>query len=195
MLKRLISAVFVLGLVLALNGTAFSDVGKGPLNPVEKVNPNVDRFVDLIDARPAQPTFKIPESGRTEVTAGFDLPSPPQTYFCDVQDYTSGNPYYVFATPDVYGTDLHNMRFTVEDGYRCTLMVAHLLMYAYYQTGTPDMRVYLWDDDGFGFPGNKLDSVDILQPGAGLVGQNVMYWASADFSAGYHIFDENEEYH
>ncbi|MEW5993961.1 MAG: PQQ-binding-like beta-propeller repeat protein, partial [Candidatus Zixiibacteriota bacterium] len=193
MLKRLISAVFVLGLVLALNGTAVSDVSKGPLNPVEKINPNVERFAYIDDARPEQPAFKKPETALREVSPGLTMPSPPQAYFCDIQDYTSGSPAYYWTLPDDYGDDLFNMRFTADDGYYCTLKVAYFLMYLPPQTGDPDMRVYLWDDDGFGFPGNKLDSVDILDPGAGATSN--LYWASADFSAGNYVFSDGEEYH
>jgi len=195
MLKRLISAVFVLGLVLALNGTAISDVTKGELNPVIKVNPNHERFLEAIDVRPDQPTFKKPESALKELPGGMSAPTPPQTYFCDVQDYTSGNPFYYWPIPDAYGDDLFNMRFTSDAGYYCTTMVGHYLMYGDVMTGTPDMRCYLWDDDGFGFPDNKLDSVDI--PYASLPTSGLGY-VSADFTHGgttWWEFSDGEEYH
>ena len=54
------------------------------------------------------------------------------------------------------------------------------------------MRVYLWDDDGFGFPGSVLDSVDI--PNATLVAAGYGYVA-ADFSAAGWVFADGDEYH
>ncbi len=198
MLKRLISAVFVLSLILALSGTATSDVIRGKLNPVIKIDENAQFYTHIADARPDQPTFKKPEDALMQLPGNPSAPTPPQTYFCDVQDYTSGNPYYYWTIPDAYGDDLFNMRFTTEAGYDCTLMVAHYLMYGDAMVGTPDMRCYLWDDDGFGFPNAKLDSVDI--PNAALPTSGLAY-VSADFtptgnaSGQYWIFSDGEEYH
>ncbi len=194
MLKRLIIAVLVLGLVIGLSNTAISGVPKGldALNPVQKVNTNNPRFSNIADARPDQPAFKKPESALRKLPAGFTAPAPPQSYFCDVQDYTSGAPAYYWTIPDAYGDDLFNMRFTSEANYDCTLKVAHLLMYGDAMVGTPDMRVYLWDDDGFGFPGNKLDSVDI--PNAALPISGLGY-VSADFSSANWVFSDGAEYH
>lgn len=193
MLRRLIIAVFVMGLVIGLSSTAISDVSKGALNPIEnQPNESHPRFGDLVDARPPQPAFKKPESALRKVEPGLSMPGTPLDYFCDVQDYTNGSPYYFWSIPDAFGDDLFNMRFTVEDGYDCTLKVAHILMYGDVMVGTPDMRIYLWDDNGFGFPGNKLDSVDIpnaAQPVAGLG------YVSADFSGGNYVFSDGDEYH
>ena len=120
MLRRLISAVFVLSLVLALNGTAISDVGKGELNPVIKVDPSNERYITISDARPEQPTFKKPEDALKVLPPGLSAPTPP--YFYDVQDYTNGNPFYFWTIPDAYGDDLFNMRFTSDAGYDCEVI-------------------------------------------------------------------------
>ncbi|TET95237.1 MAG: hypothetical protein E3J26_03125, partial [Candidatus Zixiibacteriota bacterium] len=171
MLRRLISAVFVLSLVLALNGTAISDVGKGELNPVIKVDPTNERYYTVSDARPEQPTFKKPESALKVLPPGTTAPTPP--YFLDVQDYTNGVPFYLWTIPDAYGDDLFNMRFTSDAGYDCEVIYAHYLMYGDAMVGTPDMRCYIWDTDGFGFPGAKLDSVDV--PYASLPTSGIAY--------------------
>jgi len=189
MLRRLISAVFVLSLVLALNGTAISDVTKGELNPVIKVDPSNERYYTISDARPQQPTFKKPEDALKVLPPGMSAPTPP--YFFDVQDYTNGVPYYYWPIPDVYGDDLFNMRFTSDAGYDCEVIQAHYLMYGTAMTGTPDMRCYIWDDDMFGFPGAKLDSVDI--PYAGLPTSGIAY-VTAVFP-GTHVFSDGEEHH
>jgi len=192
--------LIVLGFFLILSSTATSDVIRGELNPVIKVNPTNQRFSDISYARREQPSFKKPESALRELPSGTQAPTPPQTYFCDIQDYTSGNPSYYWPIPDAFGDDLFSMRFTSAYGYDCSLMVAHYAMYGTAMTGTPDMRCYLWDDDGFGFPGNKLDSVDI--PYATLFVNTVpLGYVSADFtpagnsSGAWWIFSDGEEYH
>ncbi|MBD3332525.1 PQQ-binding-like beta-propeller repeat protein [candidate division GN15 bacterium] len=192
MLKRLIIAVFVLSLVMALSGTAISDTGKGPLNEVIKVNPLHQRFDAVSDARPVQPSFKKPASAIQELPSEHQVtPAPPAPSFCEYQGYYGDLAYY-WTIPDAYGDDLFNMRFTVEDDLEsCTLLAGWLLMYGPAQVGTPDMRVYLWDTDGFGFPNNKLDSVDVSTAGYDPAGS---YWVMADFDTDW-VFTTGEEYH
>jgi hypothetical protein len=97
-----------------------------------------------------------------------------------------------FTIPNQYGDDFYNTRFSVEPARSCTLGMARIALDGGWMTGTPGiMRVYLWNDDGSGFPGSKLDSVDIpytLLPAA-------FGWVDADFSAGNHIFSDGEEFH
>ena len=209
MLKRLFIAVFVLGLVIGLNGTAYSDIAKGSadLVPIEKINPDNPRHAYVEKAGPDQPAFRKPAEAleAKAVPAGLQIPAMKALdYFCDIQDYTSGNLGYGWTIPDAYGDDLFNMRFTSDAGYDCTLKVAHLLMYggafssgANAMTGDPDMRVYLWDDDGFGFPGNKLDSVTIPWStiSAEFTTQGAIFWLSADFAASNWVFSDGAEYH
>jgi len=199
MLKRLIIAVFGIGLLLSFGSTAFAGPDlRTDLSPVEKSNPNAARFGEVDDARPTQPSFKKPASAIRQLPPGTDLTATPSLiYFCDAQSYT-GTWTYVWTLPDAYGDDLFNTRFTVEDGFDCTLKVAHYLMYEGIITGSPDFRAYLWADDGFGFPGALLDSVDISNAtilttfAAG--GGNVSY-LSADFSAAGWVFSDGDEYH
>lgn len=195
MLKRLLFAVFVMGLVFTLSGTAISDIGEKPvegLNPIPTVNPNAQLYNDIADARPEQPSFKKPESALREVQMSGVAPTPPSAYFCDFDYYydDTATSVYVWTIPDAYGDDLFNMRFTVDAGLECTLKVGWILMYGGYMEGTPDMRIYLWDDY-MGFPGNKLDSADVLY--ANLPAS--FGWAFADWSAAEWVFAEGEEYH
>ena len=194
MLNRLIIAVFGLGLVFALG----SNVLAGPGNLTSfgddptSIIPNHPRLNDVVSARPEQPSFKKPESARITLPSGAGTPAPPsQSYFCDFQDY-AGAPWYIWSIPDAYGDDLFNTRFTVEDNFECTLKVAYLLMFGPEMLGTPDMRVYLWDDDGFGFPGTVLDSVDISQATLAATGYG---YVAADFSAAGWTFSDGAEYH
>jgi hypothetical protein len=197
MLKRLLFAVFVLGLVFTLSGTAISGIGEKPvegLNPIPTINPNAQLYNEISDARPAESQFKKPEDAFIpEVSMAGGAPPITSQYFCDYQGYydDTATAVYVWGIPDDYGDDLFNMRFTVEPNTECTLKVGWILMYGGYMTGTPDMRMYLWDDDGFGFPGNKLDSVDI--PYANLPGG--FGWVYGDWSAANWVFDEGQEYH
>ena len=201
MLNRLIIAVFGLSLVFALGSNA--QAGPGDLTSFEnepaRFIPNHPKLNEGIDIRPVQPSFKKPASARIVVpdVTGASLPS--QLYFCDFQGYAISGPAFVWDIPDPYGDDLMNQRFTVEDNFECTLKVAHFLMYAPNTVGTPDMRVYLWDDDGFGFPGSLLDSVDI--PFATLAAEwaatapSPFAFMSADFSAAGWVFADGDEYH
>ena len=193
MLKRLLIAVFVLGLILSLNGTAFSDVYPDidAQRRITETNTNAPLYGTQLDCRPIQPTFKKSPADFRSVPAGMTVPAPPLDYFCEDVDYSSGIATWYWTIPDAYNDDLFNMRFTSESNFDCTLKVAHFLMYGPAMVGAPDMRVYLWDDDGFGFPGTKLDSVDILNAAL----PTTMDWVSADFSAGNYVFGDGEEYH
>jgi hypothetical protein len=120
------------------------------------------------------------------------LPSP--RYECGFYYYydDTADPVWAWRIPGSYDDDFYNTRFTVDAGVACTLKVAWLALYAGFMEGDPDLRVYLWDDDGSGFPGAKLDSVDV--PYASLPPTGLA-WVGADFSAAEHVFAEGEEFH
>jgi len=192
MFKVNFQAIIIALICLSLAASVFADVVKNDLDPIIKINPNHERFESLTDPSPQQPSFKKPASALNRLPEDLYPTSPPLDYFCDILDYTNGVPYYFWTIPDAFDDDYLNMRFTSESNYTCTLLYAHLLVYGDAIVGAPDMRVYLWDDDGFGFPGNKIDSVDIpysLLPPSGLG------YVTADFSAGNYIFEDGEEYH
>ncbi len=195
MLKRLIIAVFGISLMLAFGSIALAGPG-GIISPDDQLAgdrfiPNHPKLNQVQDARPVQPTFKKPASALRLLPSGSQAPAPPSSiYFCDLQDY-SGPGAFFWTIPDAFGDDLFNSRFTVEANFECTLKAAYLAMYGPAMTGTPDMRVYLWADDGFGFPGAVLDSVDI--PFA-LLPVGYAY-VVADFSAAAWVFADGDEYH
>ncbi len=198
MLKRLLIAVFVLGLVLALSGTAFSGgILKNSSDKLEK-NPFAPLAnVQKTSARPDQPAFKKPESSMHKLPVTGTAPIPPLDYFCDLQSYCGSN-YYYWTIPDAYGDDLFNTRFTADANHDCSLKVVHYLMYWPATVGTPDFRAYIWADDGFGFPGAKLDSIDI--PWATIDAAHTSagsdhFFLDADFSADNLVFSDGENYH
>jgi hypothetical protein len=202
MLKRLIIAVFGIGLIIVLSSTAFA----GPGTPGQPGNDNAPDLhkpsaplygTPVSSARPAEPSFKKPASAKKVLPPGTQDPGTPSLiYFCDVQDYSGAIAYY-WTIPDAFGDDLFNTRFTVEDGFNCTLKVAHFLMYEPVTTGTPGMRAYLWADDGFGFPGAVLDSVDFTNGDivAAYAPAGNLSYLSADFSAAGWVFSDGDEYH
>ncbi len=196
MLKRLIIAVFGISLVLAFGSFALAGPGNPPQYELEPAVPHVVQNPAKSDANEydihRDPTFKKPASALQVLPSGTNIPGTPTSiYFGDMQDY-SGTPHYYFTLPDAYGDNLNNTRFTVEAGLEVTLKVAHLLMYRPAMVGTPALRVYLWSDDGFGFPGALLDSVTI--PNSALPTTAVGY-ASANFSAAGWMFAEGDHYH
>ncbi|UCD16418.1 MAG: thrombospondin type 3 repeat-containing protein, partial [Candidatus Zixiibacteriota bacterium] len=118
---------------------------------------------------------------------------PYDRYECDTLAYSGPEYYYWMIPDDVDDLDLYNNRFTIDSGKVCTLMTSWIGMYGEAMVGSPDMRVYLWDDNG-GLPGNKLDSLDI--PNAQLPSSG-LGWAIADWvGAGkYWIFSNGAEFH
>jgi len=72
---------------------------------------------------------------------------------CYRQEYWT-NDYYYWAQPDAYGDDYFNMRFTSAGPE--TLMAVGVAMFShpdfFEPVGTPDLDIFVWGDDGFGFP-------------------------------------------
>jgi hypothetical protein len=94
---------------------------------------------------------------------------------CYTQAYNCGIAYY-WEQPDAYGDDYFNMRFSV-DGPE-TLMEIGIALYEPPTVGTPDLDVFVWGDDGFGFPdlGNVIYSTTIP-------------YASLQFFPNYNVID------
>jgi hypothetical protein len=114
-----------------------------------------------------------------------------ESYFCEYLDYSGGAAYYYWVLPDGWGDNYFNMRFTPHVGYSCTLLTAYVGVYPGAFTGSPDIEVTIWDDDGFGFPGVML------------AGETIPYeslpttpaYVPVSF-AGYNLaFDDGEEFH
>ena len=207
MRKHLITIPLLL-LLTGSAGMALGAIEKSPadLEPVDLLNEAAPAYGEMEVAGPEQPSFRKPPSAieAKRLPEGLQLPAMRGDYFCDVQDYTSGTPAFGWKLPDEYGDDLFNMRFTSNSGYHCTLMVAWFLMYgggyndgSSGMAGTPDMKVYLWTDDGFGFPGVKLDSTVIpwADINAAYTAQGNAFFVSADFTAAEWVFTDGEEFH
>ncbi len=105
--------------------------------------------------------------------------------------YDDSEPAQWWSLSDQYGQDLFNVRFTPAQAG--TLTSAQFLLSEEGTSGTPDLMVYIWDDDG-GFPGAKLDSALVphdsllFYPGwqdADLADRGLVLQAHNDFHIGY----------
>jgi hypothetical protein len=80
---------------------------------------------------------------------------------CYTLDYNC-NAYYSWPQPDAYGDDYFNMRFSVAGPE--TLTEIGVAFDNYYTVGTPDVDLYVWDDDGSGFPGTVMSGFPVTIP-------------------------------
>jgi hypothetical protein len=81
---------------------------------------------------------------------------------CTRQQWGTFEPYYYWTIPDNYGDDLFNVRFSTGNN-PSYLKTAFL---NFYEAGSVDVTgegiiVYVWDDDGSGFPGLQRASVQV----------------------------------
>jgi hypothetical protein len=80
---------------------------------------------------------------------------------CYTSDYYC-NVYYAWLQPDSYGDDFFNMRFSVAGPE--TLVEIGVAFDGYWTVGTPDVDLFVWDDDGFGFPGTVMPGFPVTIP-------------------------------
>lgn len=98
---------------------------------------------------------------------------------------------YVWKVPQS-GASEFAVRFDQQGSPVCTLMTAWVLLYGPNMTGTPDVEIVVYDDDGTGLPGIQLAAAPVpyaLLPATG------PGWIAADFSGHNLIFSEGENYH
>jgi len=167
MLKRLIIAVFVLGLILSFSGTAFSDVVKhhdvdGKYEPINLSHPHINQVLSR-SIVPAVPSQRANMSDPLEIRDMTTVSKPvitPSGYSGEVIDNTAATWNSVYGLPggaDGIRTSLAE-RFTVDQGMTWTVTDAYAFSNKTLWTGSPSLVIYLYDDNGFGQPGTKLDS-------------------------------------
>jgi len=173
-------------------GAAKTKIEPGALRRVELSTLHDIEMESLL--KKLQATEPIVISGGDDIELLSDI-SP--KYSCDVQYYydDTATTVGIFYTPDGNQSTHYAMRFSVES-YKvaCTLQVSSIWMHGGYILGNPDMRVYLWADDGTGLPGNILDSLDI--PNSEMP-ESGYKWVEADW-AGYDkewVFPAGTDYH
>ncbi len=200
MFKRLIIAVLALGFTLGLSGTAFSsDVDRSiqPGNAYSPANPSHARTTQLKKAKNVtMPSGRINGTNVIqELPNGTSSQAHAPAIGCSFTGHHNGAPAFFWELPTDLGgvlLELPTVRFTAPAGEQCTVKTGSVLVYGSELEGDAGMRVYLYDDDGFGFPGAKLDSVDFPN---GSLPASGLYWADADFSPAGWVFEDGEEYH
>jgi len=193
MLKRLLIATLVVGLVFTISIPVFAD---NPVNsygdPAFVVNPNHPKLDEVTRATEIQPAMRLDETTLKVATGAMTPKASVPAPFCDNLSYYAGNVSYFWALPDA-DWDNYGTRFTSDAGIACTVMVAWVYMYGTAMTGDPDLSVTLYDDDGFGFPGTALETIVVpnasLPPGIGWVGVN--FNATNDWVFGDYFDDVN----
>jgi hypothetical protein len=163
----------------------YDDPGNMDRIPMRTTNPDAPLLNQLTKIH-TQSLQRPPDEqiGSANITV---LPPP---YYCDYIDYSGGNFVYFIRIPAASGADFYNMRFDAAKGYNCTLLTAWVCLYQEAFIGTPDAKVIVWDDDGYGLPGAELASVIIpyasMTPGGN--------YEPADFSSYNLVFEDGENY-
>ena len=188
-INHLVSFIAVLTIfgAFAFAGDQFSDK---TLNVIPKINPDASRFQDLRPIARTAPEIKtqMPETARLATP----MTLLPPEYFCEFIDYSGGQAYYYWQVPHPDDMPEFGMRFTSHESYYCTLLTVWVGFYPPPVTGTPDMKVTVYSDDGFGLPYMELGSVVI--PNEEL--PTSMAYVGADLSSlGPLVFSDEEEFH
>jgi len=192
MFKKLIIAVLTLGLLLAFSSAAISsDTPKVGVNRVETFNPDAPKANLAKEVPHPTPSITKPSNALNALLTPSMLTLPPDTFtWC--QDYSGGAAAYFWRLTDRYDDSLFGMRFTSNEGYTCTLKTAAIGVYGAAIFGNPGMRVYVFDDDGFGLPGAVQGYVDVAPASLPHAG---MYYYSVDISSLGLVYSDGEEFH
>ena len=114
--------------------------------------------------------------------------------FCDEYKnyYGTSDIYWAWKFPNSYGDDQYSMRFTVDSEDFYYPASAAILLYSTFMSGTPNLKVYLWDDNESGLPCNKLDSAIIYF--ADLPTEPLAY-VFPEFQNSRRVFFQGESFH
>ncbi len=163
MFKKLVVAVFVFSLVLALGNAAFALKDPNSLTRVPNTLPNAPKGgADFNVAAPDQPPQYSKPWGAAQPANVTGTPNRAPTE-CSPLSYWDGTPYWFWPIPDDYGDDFFNMRFTPDADADCRLATVAL---CFYEDGSDvvtgdGVDIIVWDDDGFGFPGTELARINV----------------------------------
>ena len=80
---------------------------------------------------------------------------------CWTQEWNCGA-YYVWPQPNEFGDDFFNMRFSIIGAD--TLKEIGIAFDSASTIGTPDVDIYVWEDDGYGFPGAVVPGFPVTIP-------------------------------
>lgn len=163
MLKKLLVAAIALSFVFAVCSSASAAKGPNEAKRLHNTIPNSQRTIPsenyiVPDQIPAG-SHSLDQANPTP--DGLVRPNH-KASSCDWYDYTCGLAYYWTVPDDTYPIDFFNMRFSPPDPEAsCTLQTLEIVFYAAGSTtgSGAGVTLYVWDDDGFGFPGTVAYSV------------------------------------
>jgi len=187
--RKLIIAVLALGLVFSFGSTVLAkQLPSGKvLGEAFQANPNAPLGAGNEIARNLPP-FQKPFSDLDALTPSITVAVP--NGVCDDIDYSGGSAYYYWDIPNVYGTTNFSQRFTPDGA--CTLTAVYAAFDFDQTVGAPDLDLYIYGDDGFGYPdaGNMIDHITILN--ADLPTTGMGYFGVSGLE---HLFADGEEFH
>ncbi len=166
MFKKVLIAVFVFSLILALSNAAFAFKDPNHIKRLPNTLPDAAKAgAEFMVAFPDMPPqYSKPMSAAQPASVTGTAYRGPA--WCDTYSYWDGTPFWFWTVPDAYGDDFFNMRFTPVDC--CTLTTAAVL---FYDAGSvvntaSGVDIIVWDD-AFGFPGTELARINV--PAANVV--------------------------
>ena len=110
---------------------------------------------------------------------------------CSLQYYYDDTCTYGYAWPlPQDSSDWFAVRFTQDEVSACTLSTVRVKLYRPFMTGTPDLQIGIYNDDGFGLPGTLLATEAV--PNDSLPPED-FGWAEVDFAP--MVFNLGEVFH
>lgn len=187
--RKLIIAVLALGLVLSFGSMAFAENAANgrPLQPIYQTNPNAPLAGEELTPTPRNiPPFTKPASDLEIVSPSITIQTPNGD--CSDIDYSGGSAYYYWDIPNVYGTTKYSQRFSPTGA--CTLTAAYIALDFDQTVGSPDLDLYIYSDDGFGYPDAEIDHITI--PNASLPTTGQVYFGVTGLD---YTFADGEDFH
>ena len=185
MCKYIISLLFVAALLLPATsgvqaGTTQNSIDPGIVKTLADENTSSSNTSSLNAKREVY----FPKESSQRLATGRDS--------CQTVYYYDDTCTYGYAWPlPQDSSDWFAVRFNSSDGsYCCTLTTLRVKLYRPFMTGTPDLQIGVFDDDGFGLPGTLLATETVGY--ADLPPEN-FGWAEADFAP--MVFPPSEEFH
>ena len=157
MSKKLLIAVLTLGFLFTLSGAVISSGPGDQEATMLKTNPNakfstpeatkilshVEQFGKPVGQ---DEYFRNPNPNLTP-------PSGPPPHDCSYQNYVEATYYFTRIPSTGLNRDWLAQRYSLTAPYTvCTLSTVYIALYPGQFIGTPDLKIGVWADDGFGYP-------------------------------------------
>ncbi len=188
--RKLIIAVLALGLVLSFSSAVIGGevpyTDEGTILPYTGHNPNAISYGDKEHVRLPVAPFTKPASDLEFVSPSISIQTPNGD--CNDIDYSGGSAYYYWEIPNTYGTTKYSQKFTPDGA--CTLTAVWVALDQDQMVGTPDLDLFIYADDGFGFPGAEIDHITILNADLPTSGQVYFGVDGLDYT-----FADGEKFH